>query len=129
MFQVQQRQSLPDAVAEADKADGFVYVCEQAALLFGSNRREPTAHRPVVAVRPDGERYVVLPCTTQDKTNFPDFFELNDKRVMWTRPLGGEKSFACCRYEVVASGRLRGKIGVMPQPARIDLLSWLKSRY
>lgn len=129
MFQARRQKSLPDTVVEAGKADGFVHVCEQSALLFGSDRGEPTAKRPVVAVRPDGNRYVVLPCTSHDKTNFPDFFELSDKRVMWTRSSNGQKSFACSRYEVVSAEHLVGKIGLMPQPARIELLAWLKARY
>ena len=33
------------------------------------------------------------------------------------------------RSLVVSGERLKGKIGVMPQPARIELLTWLKSRY
>jgi hypothetical protein len=106
-----------------------VYVCEQAALTFGSNRREPTTYRPVVAVRHDGPRAVVLPCTSRDRSALPDFFELNEQRVMWVHAADGRRSFATCRYEVVDRGRLRGKIGVMPQPARIEILAWLKSRY
>jgi len=129
VFVALQSRALPESVVNADKADGFVHVCEQGSLMFGSDRREPTNYRPVVAVRNDGPRVVVLPCTTKDSTNFPDFFELNDQRVEWTRPSNGHSSFACCRYEVVAGTRLKGKIGVMPQPARIELLTWLKSRY
>jgi hypothetical protein len=129
MFQARTQPALPETVLEAEKANGFVHVCDQAALHFGSDRSEPTNMRPVVAVRPDGSRYVVLPCTSHDKTNFPDFFELSDKRVMWSRSRNGEKSYACSRYEVVAADHLKGKIGVMPQEARIELLVWLKSRY
>ena len=129
MFLARRAEVLPDSVIEAGKADGFIHVCEQAALMFGSDRREPTSHRPVVAIRNDGPRVVVLPCTTKDHTSSPEFFELNDERVMWTRPSDGCKSFASYRYEVVPGARLKGKIGVMPQPARIDLLAWLKSRY
>jgi hypothetical protein len=129
MFLARRAEVLPDSVIEAGKADGFIHVCEQAALMFGSDRREPTSHRPVVAIRNDGPRVVVLPCTTKSHTSSPEFFELNDERVMWTRPSDGRKSFASYRYEVVAGACLKGKIGVMPQPARIDLLEWLKSRY
>lgn len=129
MFVDRQAEILPDSVIEADKADGFIHVCEQAALMFGSDRRVPTAHRPVVAIRNDGPRVIVLPCSTKDNANSPDFFELNDKRVMWTRPSDGRSSFAYYRYEVVSGSRLKGKIGAMPQPARIELLAWLKSRY
>ena len=129
MFLARRAEGLPDSVIEAGKADGFIHVCDQAALMFGSDRREPTAQRPVVAIRNDGPRMVVLPCTTKDNSGSPDFFELNDERVMWTRPSDCRKSFASYRYEVVPGSRLKGKIGVMPQPARIDLLAWLKSRY
>jgi len=129
MFVVRQAQLLPASVVEAGKADGFIHVCEQAALMFGSDRREPTNYRPVVAVRNDGPRFVVLPCTTKNNMNPADFFELNDQRVMWSRPSSDRTGFAYYRYEVVSGERLKGKIGVMPQPARIELLTWLKSRY
>jgi len=129
MFVDRQAEILSDSVIEAGKADGFVHVCEQAALMFGSDRRVPTDRRPVVAVRNDGPRVIVLPCTTKDNTNSHDFFELNDERVMWTRPPNGRSSFAYYRYEVVTASSLKGKIGAMSQPARIELLAWLKSRF
>jgi len=129
MFLARRADALPDSVIDADKADGFIHICQQVALSFGSDRREPKDYRPVVAVRHDGPRVVVLPCTTKDQTNSPEFFELNDDRAIWTRPSDGRKSFANDRYEVVAGSHLKGKIGFMPQPARIDLLAWLKSRY
>lgn len=129
MFLARQAEALPDSVVEAGKADGFIHLCEQAALMFGSDRREPRAYRAVVSVRNDGPRFVVLPCTTKDNPNSPDFFELDDQRVMWSRPSTGCSSFAYYRYEVVAGTRLKGKIGTMPQPARIELLAWLKARY
>jgi len=129
MFLARTPDVLPDSVVDAGKADGFVHICEQSALSFGSDRREPTVYRHVVAIRAEGPRVVVLPCTTAEKTGNPEFFELTDKRVMWTRKSTGRQSFAHYRYEVVSGVHLKGKIGVMPQAARIDLLSWLKSRY
>lgn len=129
MFAVWRNEALHESVIEADKADGFIHVCEQAALMFGSDRREPKPYRPVVCIRNDDSRVVVLPCTTKDQIDSPDFFELNDERVMWTRRPDGSNSFAHYRYEVVAGGSLKNKIGAMPQPARIELLKWLKSRY
>jgi len=129
MFTVRRVEVLPNAVIEADKADGFIHVCEQAALMFGSDRREPKPYRPVVRIRNDNSRVVVLPCTTKDQIGSPDFFELNDERVMWTHRPNGNNSFAHYRYEVIAGGSLKNKIGAMPQPARIELLKWLKSRY
>lgn len=129
MFVARRIEELPESVSDAGKAEGMIHLCDQSALVFGSNRRKPTAYRPVVAVRSEGQRVVVLPCTSKDNTGSPDFFELNAERVMWTRPDDGRKSFANYRYEMVPAHRLRGKIGVMPQPARIELLVWLKSRY
>ena len=129
MFVAWKSTLLPETVVEADKANGFVHLCEQAALMFGSDRHEPTAQRPVVAVRNDGSRIVVLPCTTKDSKKSPDFFELNNQRVMWSRPLDGRTTFACSRYEVIASARVHGKIGIMPHEARIEILMWLRSRY
>jgi hypothetical protein len=129
-FFARRAEALPDFVMEAGKADGFIHVCEQGALVFGSNRRKPTAQRPVVAIRNDGPRVVVLPCTSQDKNGQSDFYELTEQRVMWSRLPDGRKSFARDRYEVVTRTRLqKNPIGAMPQPARIDLLNWLKSRY
>jgi len=129
MFLARPAEVLPDSVVEAGKADGFIHVCEQAALMFGSDRREPSNYRPVVAVRNDGPRFVVLPCTSKDNTKSPDFFELDDQRVMWSRPSTSQRSFAYYRYEVMAGTHLKGKIGAMPQAARVQLLTWLKSRY
>jgi hypothetical protein len=129
MFVPRKAEALPSAVAEAGKADGFVHICEQAALMFGSDRRNPTNYRPVVALRSDGPRVIVLPCTRKESQDNPDFFELDETHVMWSRPPNERRSFAYYRYEVVAGANLRGKIGAMPQPARIELLNWLKARY
>ena len=130
MFRVRHAEVLPESVIDAGKADGFIHICEQAALMFGSDRRKPTHHRPVVVVRREGPRIVVLPCTTKDNTASPDFFELDDKRVEWLRPSDNRSSFAYYRYEVISSNRLKDKaIGCMPQAARIELLNWLRARY
>jgi hypothetical protein len=72
---------------------------------------------------------VVLPCTTKDQAGSAEFFELNNKRVMWDRPSNDNNSYASFRYEVVSGDALKGKIGIMSQSARIELLRWLKSRY
>jgi hypothetical protein len=124
------RKSLPPEVAEAGKAEGFVHICDQSALEFGSDRKVPVKYRPVVSIRKDGPRAVVLPCTSKNNSGSPDFFELvNDKNVQWTKQWDGRRSFARGRYEVVDPVRMRAKVGVMPQSARIELLNWLKSRY
>jgi hypothetical protein len=121
--------AVPDGVAEEGKAEGFVQLCEQAALFFGSDRRQPTEYRPVVRVRKDGLRRVVLPCTTRDHSESPEFFALTRERAMWTRPNDDRQSYAHYRCEVVSDDALRAKIGVMNQNARVDLLRWLLSRY
>lgn len=121
---------LPTVVAEAGWAAGSLHVCQQSALEFGSNRREPVNCRPVVKIRPDGHRVVVLPCTRRDQAANPDFFDLNASgRVMWSLPPKAS-SFTYYRYETVSSDALVGKaIGVMSHPARINLIGWLKERY
>ena len=131
MFTVRKScEALPEEVVEQGKAEGIIHACEQSALLFGSNRREPVSQRPVVSIRKDGVRAVVLPCTRTDQSADPDFFELvNDVNVQWSKPWDGRRSFVSCRYEVVSPAHLRQKIGVMPQAARIGLLEWLRSRY
>lgn len=132
MFTAGRVKALPSSVVEADKADGSIKNCLQAALDFGSDRREPKPYRPVVLIRNEGSRVVVLPCTTKDKTGYPSFFELiNDQMVWWMppRPHDNRRSFVNDRYEVIDGENLKNKIGFMPQPARIDLLNWLKSRY
>lgn len=114
-------------IQEAGWAAGFIDLCPQARLMFGSDRRTPVAFRPVVEVRRDGVRMVVLPCTSRDQSRSADFFELTPERVMWTRP-EAPRSFAFCRYEAVSCDVLHERIGVMPHPARIELLKWLKER-
>lgn len=109
-------------------AEGFVHLCRQRHLMFGSDRRVPVDARPVVRVRQDGVRAVVLPCTTKLPDRPADFFELTPDRVEWTRA-GVESSRAFWRYEVVPRSVLEEKIGVMPHGARIDLLKWLMQRY
>lgn len=69
--------------------------------------------RPVLEVRKDGPRAVVLPCTSQDKTTDPSFYELTPDRVQWTK-LPGRRSFAFARYETITTEALREKIAVMP---------------
>lgn len=133
MYRIRNQQPpLPDPVTEAGFADGFIYICQQAALLFGSDRTTPTRSRPVVGIKQHGARVVVLPCTTRGKQESEQFFDLNkNDRVMWVSPeKSGTESMAYYRYELVAWQNLeQRKIGLMPQSARIELLDWLKARY
>ena len=118
---------LPDSVREAGWAAGFLHAADQAALHFGWNRREPVRARPVVEIRKDGPRVVVLPCTSQDKSESAGFRELTGQ-IEWMRP-EMRRTFASARYELVEPGHLYSKIGVLGHPARIQLLDWLKGRY
>lgn len=121
---------LPAAMEDVGKAEGFVFVCNQAALVFGSDRHTPVASRPVVSLHRHAQRAVVLPCTSQNHASSPDFMELvNDRDVQWTQPSNCKRTFAHYRYEVVRPDDLRAKIGVMPQNARVDLYKWVRSRY
>lgn len=120
---------LPSIIQEAGWAAGFIHVCRQSALGFGSDRKMPVATRPVVELRIDGNRRVVLPCTSQNKSPDAEFYELTvPDKVVWTRIFHG-RTFVFRRYEAVLAEVLIEKIGVMPHPARITLLDWLKARY
>lgn len=118
---------LPDSVREAGWAAGFVYATRQSALEFGSDRREPVAARPVVEVRPDGARRIVLPCTSKDNSRDANFRELTDQ-IEWTRS-NTRRTFVYARYETIMPDAMFNKIGVLGHPARIQLLDWLKERY
>ena len=120
---------LPPEVQEAGWAAGFIHLCQQSALGFGSNRRIPVAGRPIVEIRKDGSRAIVLPCTSQDKSSDSEFYELTSPdKVIWARPTH-RRTFVFRRYEAVPNDALVEKIGAMPHPARIQLLEWLKGRY
>ena len=119
---------LPPALHTASFADGFVQLCKQSALTFGADRRAPVATRPVLRIKLDGPRAVVLPCTTRDHRESPEFYELTSERVMWTQA-NDRPSFAFWRYESVPIEAVHSKIGILQHPARIALLAWLKSRY
>lgn len=125
MFPPLNRASQSDLVATLDKANGMIWIANQKALVFGSNRKTPVARRPVVALRRDGDRVAVLPCTSKSGSRSDSFFELNEQRVMWQRK-ANQLSFAYYRWEVVHADAMRHKIGTMNQPARIDLLKWLR---
>ncbi|NVZ08218.1 hypothetical protein HW932_02955 [Allochromatium humboldtianum] len=120
---------LPPVVTKANWAAGFVHICQQSALDFGSDRGIPVPSRPVVEVRADGVRIVVLPCTSKTQSTNPEFFELTPERIHWVR-VDVTRSYAFYRYETVPVNALIGKkIGTMTHPARIDLMNWLKERY
>ena len=128
MYTGQEIPPLPSSLQVADFADGFVQLCAQSALGFGADRRTPVSTRPVVRIKYDGPRVVVLPCTTRPPRVSSEFFELTPERVMWTQQ-ENRASFAFYRYEAVPIDAVHGKIGTMPHAARIDLLAWLKGRY
>jgi hypothetical protein len=129
MFRATRPKALPADIAQDGKADGIIHLCEQAALEFGSDRREPSFARPVVAIKDGGPGTVVLPCTTRPHSGSPDFYELASPPVVWTQTKATVPSYAFYRYEVVPRQHFLKKIGLLPQGPRIDLLNWLISRY
>ena len=131
MFRISSsRRALPLSVAEADKAEGFIFSCKQAALDFGHNRKTPVLSRPVVLVRREIAWALALPCTSQGNSENPKLFELTEPEVMWSKKRSpDQKSFASCRYEILPNAELQKKIGLMSQEGRIRLLNWLKSRF
>jgi hypothetical protein len=115
---------------DAGWAEGMVRWCAQSALLFGADRRIPRPTRPIVTLRSDGSRAVVLPCTSQDKSLDPSFRELVAPRdVMWVKADEHRRTFASRRYQTVIPEALQDKIGVLNHPARINLLKWVKEHY
>lgn len=115
---------------DADWAEGMVRWCTQSALRFGADRGIPVTARPIVTLRRDGSRAVVLPCTSRDGSLNPSFRELvSPGAVMWVTDVSHRRTFAFRRYETVGLGMLGDKLGVMAHSARIDLLKWVKERY
>ncbi len=115
---------------DAGWAEGMVRWCTQSALSFGADRRIPVAARPIVTLRRDGSRAVVLPCTSRDQSLNQSFRELVSPRdVMWVMDVQGRRTFAFRRYETVGLGVLGSKLGVMNHSARVDLLKWVKEQY
>jgi hypothetical protein len=129
MFNGKTLPPLPAITSDDGWAAGFIYYCQQSALMFGHDRKVPSSHRPVIEVKKAGAYAAVLPCTSKNHSADPEFFELAPPNtVMWTKP-GNQTSYASRRYERVPLNALTGgKIGAMPHPARIQLMDWLKAR-
>lgn len=129
MFTGRPTPPLPSLVTDAGWATGFLHLCAQSALTFGAARATPVRSRPIVEIRREGARIVVLPCTSQDKTQRDDFFELTPARVMWVQA-NARRGFCYYRYETVqATALVKEKVGTMDHGTRLDLLQWLKGRY
>jgi hypothetical protein len=120
--------SLPADLVSAGKADGFVQLCQQQFLHFGSDRRTPVDYRPVVLLKSFGGRLAVLPCTTQVQREPDALFVLDTQRVFWTRP-NQPRSGAHWRYEMIDAEHATLRIGTLTQNARVDLLKWIAERY
>lgn len=124
---------LPPMRALSDVAgwiEGAVRWCDQSALRFGADRGIPVPARPVVTLRRDGSRAVVLPCTSQDRSRNPLFRELVSPRdVMWVAKVPRQRTFAFRRYETVGPEVPGRKFGDMNDGALVDLLRWVKEHY
>ncbi len=115
---------------DAGWAEGMVCWCDQSALCFGADRGTPVPARPIVTLRRDGSRAVVLPCTSRVREGNPSFREIvSTLDVMWVADVPRHRTFAFWRYETVGLEVLGRKFGVMNHGARIDLLKWVKERY
>lgn len=123
---------LPPMRALSDVAgwiEGAVRWCDQGALRFGANRRISVAARPVVTLRRDGSRAVVLPCTKDGEGN-PMLRELLSPRdVMWANKAPRYRTFVFRRYETLGPEVPGQKFGQMSDSALIDLLKWVKEHY
>lgn len=118
---------LPLPLSGEDWANGMIHFAKQDFLDFGQNRRVRVKTRLVVAIRTNGARLVVLPCTSQDESDSKEFFELNDERVMWVRKPKYDKSYANCEYDTIHENALSDKkVAVLRHPARLDIIRWLR---
>lgn len=124
-------QPLPgEAPAEANEpTHGFFYAAPQALLAFGSDRRIPVAGRPVYSVRKLVGYYLVLPATSRDASDDPNFFAVPDTpdAVLWTRR-PEKQTYLYDRPEKVHGTRLGSSIGVVSQTVRLQIGAWLKER-
>ncbi len=109
-----------------DKAEGFCFRARQQDLHFGSNRREPVATRPVVSLARRGRWRSALPATTRPN---PRFFRVTaDQPFRKWQPTDPRDSYLCPRYETLPDERLR-KVGLVPQPVRVDIARWLRRHW
>lgn len=115
------------------KAEGFIFWCDQRALIFGSDRYPvPSDSRPVVSImRDDLVHAIVLPCTRNPKTWDPmNFFKLEPEHILMRKEKQQKtQSFVYWRYETVPHSSVGKKIGMLSQEARIALFHWLRHRY
>ena len=96
--------------------------------MFGADRKKPVDYRPVVLLKCDAGRVVVLPCTSKQTEDTPEHFALTAARVFWTKP-DRPSGAAFWRYEVIDRAEAKMKIGTLTQGARIDVLKWVRSKY
>ena len=108
--------------AELDKAHGFLWWCDQSALVFGSDRRQPTATRMTLSLIRGWQRSAVLPATTQAN---PAFYRLDPARFL-THGQERRESWLCPRYETVDNDWLLHKAGLVDQTTRVSIVHWLR---
>lgn len=106
--------------AELGKAHGFLWWCDQSALHFGADRRQPTAARMTLSLVRGWQRSAVLPATTRSN---PAFVHLDPARLLTHRPQDGRESWLCPRYETVANHRLQ-EAGIVDQTTRVSVIDW-----
>jgi len=116
--------------SDLEWAEGRVCWGRQSALLFGADRRSPVFSRPVVTIRRDGCRVIVLPCTKANRASNPAFREIVSPRdVMWLDQAKRPRTFSFRRYETILFESLLEVMGVINHAARINLLKWVKEQY
>lgn len=111
--------------AELDKAHGFLWWCDQSALVFGADRRIPTSGRMTLSLARDRQFTTVLPATTQNK---PAFFHLDPALIRMHRAQDVRESWLCPRYEIIRNHHLK-EAGIVDQSARVSVVDWLRRQY
>lgn len=121
-----QRRPKPRTTAPTtDFAQGKCYLVRQAALVFGSNRRESVDWRYAVSWAIEGPRGYLFPGTTKIRK---DFFCVPRNKCFLKRSHHEEKdSYLCPRVEVVSVDDMI-ELGILDHPTRIAIANWKRDQ-
>ena len=117
-----------DVRADLNRAT-LVCLIRQQAMRFGSDRRVAVNARPAVLIRARDNFIFVLPSTTHDMANRPQFYALHKADVMWKEPEKSRDSFIFHRYATVHRDDVVGALGMLYPAAQLAIVNWLRSRY
>ncbi|MDD5035123.1 MAG: hypothetical protein PHE55_10220 [Methylococcaceae bacterium] len=114
-----------------DAAHGFIHWVRQSCLVFGRDRREPTAGRPALTITQRDGAWVVLPSTTKSNANNPEFFYIpaDSPDCLLNSPRERCDQYFYQRYECIdLSSCGARKYGILQQRLRLAVMKWLRER-